>query len=85
VSSARAIVDFTGAPPRRRKNGDTPVGYSGRAALRREQCEVTPESQNSGSVNTFPSQSYVTTDDQSVSKSLFQGPCGSHDRAFISV
>jgi hypothetical protein len=27
----------------------------------------------------------VTTDDQSVSKSWFQGPCGSHDRIFISV
>jgi hypothetical protein len=31
------------------------------------------------------SQSYFTTDDQSVSKSWFQGPCGSHDRIFISV
>jgi hypothetical protein len=31
------------------------------------------------------SQSYVTTDDQSVSKSWFQGPSGSHDRIFISV
>jgi hypothetical protein len=31
------------------------------------------------------SQSYFTTDDQSVSKSWFQGPCGSHDRIFIPV
>jgi hypothetical protein len=31
------------------------------------------------------SQSYVTTDDQSVSKSWFQAPCGSQDRIFISV
>jgi hypothetical protein len=30
-------------------------------------------------------QSHVTTDDQSVSKSRFQGPFGSHDRVFISV
>jgi hypothetical protein len=28
---------------------------------------------------------YNTADDQSVSKSWFQGPCGSHDRIFISV
>jgi hypothetical protein len=31
------------------------------------------------------SQSYFTTDDQSVSKSWFQGPWGSHDLIFISV
>jgi hypothetical protein len=31
------------------------------------------------------SQSYVTTDHQSVSKSGFQGPSGSHDRILISV
>jgi hypothetical protein len=30
-------------------------------------------------------QSHVTTDDQSVSKSRFQGPSGSHDRILISV
>jgi hypothetical protein len=39
-------------------------------------CQLTGQSQ---------SQSYVTTDDQSVSKSWFQGPWGSHDRIFISV
>jgi hypothetical protein len=31
------------------------------------------------------SQSHVTTDDQSVSKSWFQDPSGSHDRILISV
>jgi hypothetical protein len=30
------------------------------------------------------SQSYVTTDDQTVSKSWFRGPSGSHDRILIS-
>jgi hypothetical protein len=35
--------------------------------------------------NQSQSQSYFTTDDQSVSKSWFQGPWGSHDRIFISV
>jgi hypothetical protein len=45
----------------------------------------------SGSLNSSQSQSqsesesYVMTDDQPVSKSWFQGPCGSHDRIFISV
>jgi hypothetical protein len=28
---------------RKRMNGGTPVGYSGRAALRREQCDITEE------------------------------------------
>jgi hypothetical protein len=32
----------------------------------------------------FKSQSHVNTDDQSVSKSWFQGPSGSHDRTLIS-
>jgi hypothetical protein len=32
--------------PQKRRNGDTPIGYLGRAALRREQCDVMPESQN---------------------------------------
>jgi hypothetical protein len=31
------------------------------------------------------SQFHVTTDDQSISKSWFQGPFGSHDRILISV
>jgi hypothetical protein len=35
--------------------------------------------------NQSQSQSYFTTDDQSVSKSWFQGPWGFHDRIFISV
>jgi hypothetical protein len=27
-------------------NGDTPIGYSRETALRREQCDMTPESQS---------------------------------------
>jgi hypothetical protein len=34
---------------------------------------------------TGQSQRHVATDGQSVSKSWFQGSCGSHDRIFISV
>jgi hypothetical protein len=32
--------------PREEGNGDTLLGYSGRTALRREQCDMTPESCN---------------------------------------
>jgi hypothetical protein len=35
--------------------------------------------------STSQSQSHVTTEDKSVSKSWFQGPFGSHDRTLISV
>jgi hypothetical protein len=34
---------------------------------------------------TSQSQSHVTTDDQSVSKSWIRAPCGSRDRILISV
>jgi hypothetical protein len=34
--------------PSRRTGGDVLLGYSGRAALRREQCDVLPESRNIG-------------------------------------
>jgi hypothetical protein len=34
--------------PSRRKGGDVPLGYSGRTALRREQCDVSPESRDIG-------------------------------------
>jgi hypothetical protein len=34
--------------PRKKRNDDTPLGYSGRTALRREQCDGLPESRNSG-------------------------------------
>jgi hypothetical protein len=37
------------------------------------------------SAKILKSQSHVTTDDQSVSKSWFQGPSGSHDQILISV
>jgi hypothetical protein len=33
--------------PQERRNGGTPVGHSGRIALKREQCHITPESRNS--------------------------------------
>jgi hypothetical protein len=36
------------SPPQRRRNADMPVGYLGRAAVRREQCDMTAESLNSG-------------------------------------
>jgi hypothetical protein len=36
-------------------------------------------------LNALTSQSHVTTDDQAVSKSWFQGPSGIHDRILISV
>jgi hypothetical protein len=32
--------------PRKKGNGDTPLGYSGQTAVRREQCDEIPESQN---------------------------------------
>jgi hypothetical protein len=43
----RAIIDITSTPPHRRRHGSMPVGYSGEAALRREHCNMTPESRNS--------------------------------------
>jgi hypothetical protein len=36
--------------PQNKRNGDTPLGYSGRTALRREQCDEMPESRNRGDV-----------------------------------
>jgi hypothetical protein len=38
VQSARTNTHVTGTSPRKRRNGDAPVGYSRRAALRREPC-----------------------------------------------
>jgi hypothetical protein len=43
----KAIIDITDMPPQRR-NGSMPVGYLGQAAFNREQCGMTPDSQNSG-------------------------------------
>jgi hypothetical protein len=34
--------------PQKKRNGDTPLGYSGRTGVRREQCDEMPESRNSG-------------------------------------
>jgi hypothetical protein len=34
--------------PRKRRNGDTAIGYSGQAALRREQCGIFAQSKNYG-------------------------------------
>jgi hypothetical protein len=48
VSLATAIIDVIGTNLRRRRKGGTPVGYSGREVLRREQCDMVPESRNSG-------------------------------------
>jgi hypothetical protein len=50
VSFERAIIDVTGTSHRRRRNGGTPVDYSGRAALRRERCNMMHESLNSGAI-----------------------------------
>jgi hypothetical protein len=44
----KAIADVTGTSLWRRRNGDTPVGYSGRPSLRREQCDMMAENQNRG-------------------------------------
>jgi hypothetical protein len=41
VQFMKAITDITGTSPQRRRNFDMPVGYSGRAALRREQYDMT--------------------------------------------
>jgi hypothetical protein len=42
VPFARAITDVTGTSHQGRRNGGTPVGYSGRAVLTRVQCDMTP-------------------------------------------
>jgi hypothetical protein len=34
--------------PRKKMNGDTPLDYSGRTALRWEQCDGMPENRNGG-------------------------------------
>jgi hypothetical protein len=44
----KAIIDITGKSPQRIRNGDKPVGRLGRAALRREQCDITTERRNRG-------------------------------------
>jgi hypothetical protein len=43
VPFTRVITDVIGMSPWRRWNGNTPVGYLGWAALRREQCDMTAE------------------------------------------
>jgi hypothetical protein len=47
VPFERTIIDVTGTP-HRRINGGTFVGYSERAAIRRERCGMMHESGNSG-------------------------------------
>jgi hypothetical protein len=44
VTFTRTITDVISTSPWRRRNGGTPVGYSGGAALRRKQCDMTAES-----------------------------------------
>lgn len=46
VPFAKAIINVTGTPPRRR-NSDMSADYSGRVAIMREQCDITPETRNS--------------------------------------
>jgi hypothetical protein len=48
VPFVRVITDITGTLPWRRRDGGMPVGYLGRAALRIEHCDMTPESWYSG-------------------------------------
>jgi hypothetical protein len=48
IPVGRMIINVTGTPSRRSRNGGTPVGYSGRAAIKKEQCDMMPESQNIG-------------------------------------
>jgi hypothetical protein len=43
---ARAITDVARTFPWKRRNGCTPVGYSGRVAIRMEQCDMTAEGRN---------------------------------------
>jgi hypothetical protein len=38
--------------PRKGRNGDTPIGYSGQASLRREQCGIFAQSENCGARET---------------------------------
>jgi hypothetical protein len=46
VSFMKVVMDVTGTSKRRR-NVSMPVSYSGKAALRRKQCNMTVESWNS--------------------------------------
>jgi hypothetical protein len=59
--------DVTKNNPQEEKEVMYNLGYSGRTALRREQCDVLPESQNIGAdqLNTFPPQcsdEWITTE-----------------------
>lgn len=45
---ATMITDVTGIPLERRRNGGTSIGYFRRASLRREQCDMMPDSLNCG-------------------------------------
>jgi hypothetical protein len=42
VPFARAITVVKGTSRQSRKNGGTPVGYSGRAVVTRDHCDMTP-------------------------------------------
>jgi hypothetical protein len=43
VPFKKTVIDVTITSPWKRRNGDMPVGYSGQAALRREQCDMMAE------------------------------------------
>jgi hypothetical protein len=43
----RAITDLTDIPPWNRRNGGMPVNYLRQVAVRRKQCDMMPEAQNS--------------------------------------
>lgn len=47
--------------PEERRNGDTPLGYSGRTALRREQCDAPDHLLGNGMINTYPLKCETTT------------------------
>jgi hypothetical protein len=46
--------------PSRKRTGDAPLGYSGRTALRREQCDMDGATGGGGRVNSVDSQGDVT-------------------------
>jgi hypothetical protein len=57
VPFTKLTTDATGTSPQKRRNGNTPVGYLGRSALREEQCDKIIERRQPllgyGTVNTL--------------------------------
>jgi hypothetical protein len=48
VSFVKPFTDVIGMSPEKRRNGNMSVGYLGRAALRREQCDMMAEARITG-------------------------------------